>query len=65
MSIEQRDIRYFYEEDRPAAQLLRKQIQEFLELKAPGAADIDMDIKGFVGQYPGVRKGQLEVWFYL
>lgn len=58
-----RDIRYFHEKDREGADLLLKDLQNFLKDTA-GIHDITMESRDLSRVYPKASKGALELWIY-
>ncbi len=58
-----RDIRYFYGEDRKAAELLGKHFDKFIAgLKV--VKKLNLKIRNLTGRYPGGQKGVLEMWVF-
>jgi hypothetical protein len=59
-----RDIRYFHDEDKDAANTLKKHVIKYFTSKKI-AQDIKLPIKNLGASYPDVRAGLIEVWLYL
>ena len=56
-----RDIRYFHDEDKDSALLLKKHLNDFLAGSA-NTEKVNMYIKNLSTRYPHAQKGALEIW---
>lgn len=57
-----RDIRYYHEQDDRGAQTLSKDVAAFFQ--ANGLGDISLDLKDLSASYDNVRKGVIELWLH-
>jgi len=57
------DIRYFHEEDKDSAILLKKHLSDFIFVSAK-TAKFNIHIKNLSIRYPHAQKGALEVWLF-
>jgi len=58
-----RDIRYFHDEDKDSALLLKKHLNDFLAGSANNEK-VNMYIKNLSTRYPHAQKGALEIWVF-
>ncbi|MCX5847823.1 MAG: hypothetical protein NTW12_15950 [Deltaproteobacteria bacterium] len=58
-----REIRYFHDEDKEAAQLLQRHLNDFIA-GSYGKRKFTINIKNWGRYYPSASKGSLEVWVF-
>lgn len=60
---ENRDIRYFKDEDLEGVENLKKTVEDYFEYRLNNK--IKLDILNLKEKYPNIRKGTIELWLYL